>query len=509
MSFDPTVNEVSLSPAPVVSEVAPASTSEPSQPEASPPDVSTEPAAQSDAQPAATTEQTAQLLQALKMAGESVEKRLTDEEVKMAAVGVTPPSKQHRAVAIPDAPDLGDLEAQINAAMEADTKQTTLPPGVPVKSDMPELNSRATGTVQSIHAGDVFLDLGFRLPGVLQLRMFEGTEPPVVGAQLQVVVRKIDENEGLIAVNLPRGKQRLGGNWDAVEVGQVVDCTVTKTNKGGLEVNVGSLRGFMPAGQVDMSFVENLEVFVGQKLQVKITEANRHKKNLIVSRKALLQEEREESEGEFWAKLVKDQEYSGTVKTIKDYGAFIDLGGADGFLHIGQVSWNHIRHPGEVLKVGQSVNVKVLEVDPEKKRISLGMKQLMQNPWFTAAEKYVPESTVKGKVTRIAEFGAFVELEPSIEGMIHISELDHKRVRRVTDVVNIGDEVEAKVLEFDATKKRVSLSLKALKAAPASEVKPEEPDAPPVIAKKKREELRGGTGGGLGGGMFGNPNDFT
>jgi len=413
-------------------------------------------------------------------------------------------------VAIPDAPDLSDVEeAELKAAMEGAVVAVSAA-DAPTKPDMPEQNARIQATVQSIHGEDVFLDLGYRLPGVLQLRQFEGTEPPQVGAQVQVVVRKVDENEGLISVNLPRGKNKVSGNWDAVEAGQIVDCTVTKTNKGGLEVTVGTLRGFMPAGQVGVGFVDNLESYVGQKLQAKIIEADKAKRNLVLSHKQYLQDLRRESEESFWSGLAEGQEFTGTVKTIKDYGAFVDLGGADGFLHVGQISWNHIKHPSEVLKDGQTVNVKVLSLEREKKRISLGMKQLSQNPWLAAAEKYAPQSTVKGTVTRITDFGAFVQLEPGIEGMIHISEMDHKRIRKVTDVVNVGQDIEVKVLDVDTTKKRVSLSLKAMKAAPVEEKAPEEPEAPAPAPqpRKKREDLRGGIAGAFSGGRFGNPSDF-
>ncbi len=416
-------------------------------------------------------------------------------------------------VNIPDAPELGDLEAEIAAAMQADQRNADKAQELgAIKPDMPEEGARITATVQSIHGDDVFVDLGFRLPGVLQLKQFEGLEPPTVGQQVQVVVRKVDENEGLIAVNLPRGKQKFSGNWDAIEEGQLVDCTITKTNKGGLEVTVGNLRGFLPSGQVELGFNPNLESYVGQKLTVKIIEANRQKRNLVVSRKQVLQEERRAVEGQFWEKISENQQYVGTVKTLKEYGAFIDLGGVDGFCHIGQMSWQHIRHPSQLLKEGQEVNVIVTSLDREKKRISLSMKALSQNPWAVAAEKYAPGSQVRGKVTRVTEFGALVELEPNIEGMIHISELEHRRVKNVTDVVQVDQEVDVKVLDFDGHKKRIALSIKALKAAPVKE-KPEEEDNPiqAPIPKKRREDLRGGNGrpAASGGGLFGNPRDFN
>src|SRR5579872_534292 len=195
-------------------------------------------------------------------------------------------------------------------------------------------------------------------------------------------------------------------------------------------------------------------------------EINRKKRNLVVSRRAYLQIERQEAEQKFWETLAVDQVYTGRVKTIKDYGAFIDLGSTDGFLHIGEISWQRIKHPSEVLKEGQTVDVKVLSLDREKKKISLGLKQLVQNPWSTASEKYAPNSTVSGKITRIADFGAFVELEPGLEGLVHVSEIDHKHVRHPSQVLKVHQVVTAQVLEVDVERKRVSLSLKALIARP-------------------------------------------
>lgn len=436
------------------------------------------------------------------------------------------PQSTGPAPEIPREVDLGDMAAEIDAAMAGEARAAAAAPTDVSRQDLPEKGAKLQGTVQSTHGDDVFLDLGFRLPGVCQRKQFEGTEVPEAGARIPVVVRKVNEAEGLIEVNLPRGRQNPGGNWEAIEEGQIVDCVVTKTNKGGLEVTVGSIRGFLPASQVDLRFVESLEPFIGQRLQVKITEANAQKRNLVVSRKALLVEERKEKEQGFWESVTEGESRTGVVKTLKDYGAFIDLGGADGFLHIGEISWSRINHPNEVLQEGQEVTVKVLKIERDKKKISLGLKQVTQNPWTLASEKYIPQSIVTGKVRKMTEFGAFIELEPGIDGLIHISELDWKRVRKVEDVLKAGQEVEAKVLEFDPIKRRVSLSLKQMKDDPrkaedearaAARAKEEAEQAAADAAyaakrPKQRGDLRGGTGsqGGIGGGMglFGNPNDF-
>ena len=327
-----------------------------------------------------------------------------------------------------------------------------------------------------------------------------------------MTVSKVDENEGLITVNLRGGRARPGGNWDEVEKEQIVNCMVTGSNKGGLEVKIGSLRGFLPAGQVDLAYVESLDSYIGQKLEVKVTEVNPQKRNLVVSRRALLIEARKEMEAEFWTGLEVDQEFEGKVKTLKDYGAFVDLGGADGFLHIGQISWTHIKHPSEVLAVGQEINVKVVKIDADSRKISLTMKGMGPNPWDSAANRYTPETVISGLVTKVTDFGAFIELEPGIEGLVHISELDYKRVRKVTDVCRVGQEVSAKILEFDLNRKRVSLSMKQLKEDPqiAEEAASDEELAKLNANRIPREKLKGGIGkpSSGGGGMFGNPGDF-
>ena len=311
------------------------------------------------------------------------------------------------------------------------------------------------------------------------------------------------QDEGLIHLNLPKGVRRIAGNWESLAKGQIVDCLVNRTNKGGLEVTVSGLRAFLPSSQVELGFISDLNPYVGQKLRVEVMEVNPRKRNLVVSRRAFLQIERQEAEEKFWQTVEVGQTFTGRVKTIKDYGAFVDLGGVDGFLHIGEMSWHRLKHPSEIVKEGQTVDVKVLSLDGEKKKIGLGMKQLVQNPWTTAAERFPANSAVTGTVTRIADFGAFVELEPGLEGLIHVSELDHKRVRHPSDVLKVHQVVTAQVLEVDVERKRVGLSLKALLARP--EEKKAEEEHPPAEALQRRRKgpLKGGTGSVAPGGFSG------
>ncbi|MCA9005046.1 MAG: S1 RNA-binding domain-containing protein [Planctomycetaceae bacterium] len=439
-----------------------------------------------------------------------------------------------KPVDIPGVDDLdGDLEAELAAALSgqgakelpktlsdeeaaAEAKSEDAPAASAAKSGAAEEGigegDKLKGIVESINNDDVFIDLGAKamgVPGIVPLRQF-GEKTPVIGQEVDVKVTSVKEAEGLIQLSLPRGHHKPSGDWDAVSAGQVVECVVNKSNKGGLEVNVGSLRGFLPASQVDLYFVGDLAPFVGQKLTVQITEVNPKKRNLVVSRRKYLESEREEIQKELWEKLAIGQEHTGVVKNIKDYGAFVDLGGIDGFLHIGEISWNRIKHPKDALSEHQQINVKILKIDKEKNRISLGMKQLQQDPWKMAEDRYATGSTVSGKVTRTTDFGAFIELEPGLEGLIHISELDHRRVKRVTEVLSTGQEATAKVLEVDPNRKRISLSIKAMIDKPEAAEEPVEEQ--PAYERKRKGPLLGGnadesTGGGSGG-LFGNPNDY-
>ncbi|MEX2285605.1 MAG: S1 RNA-binding domain-containing protein [Planctomycetaceae bacterium] len=443
-----------------------------------------------------------------------------------AAVDPAPaPSVRPEPVEIPPSP--ADLDAQMEAEIEAalssgevhgatvvsPPQPSAESPRAPVQAPTEETlekGMRLTGKILSVHGDDVFIDLGLRSPGVVPKRQFVSGKSPEVGQMIEVSVDRVDREDGLVLVNLPKGLRKASSNWESIEVGQIVDCMVTKTNKGGLEVTVSSLRGFLPAGQVDLNYISDLEPYVGQKLRVKIIDANPKKRNLVVSRRAYLQIERKEAEENLWKTLEVGQKFAGTVSTLKDYGAFVDIGGVDGFLHIGEMSWTRLKHPSELLQPGQKVDVKVLALDPEKKKISLGMRQLTQNPWAAAADRYPAGQTVSGQVTRITDFGAFVELEPGLEGLIHISELEYRRVKRVDEVLKVGQTVVAKVLEVDSERKRIGLSLKALLQNP-DERKDEEDLAPAAVdtpARKRKSPLRGGMGQGGGRGLFGNPGDY-
>lgn len=507
-AFVPSVPEVSAPPTAQLTDAAP----EPSSSSA---------AESAKGDPAAAEARASETNSPVSKVGARIREKLTsqgsDKEERAVGSSDGGTARQERtqngsAVEIPNDAELdASLEAQISEAMTGDTSAPveTAPvvgmeaaEGEPAEALGP--GSQLKGTVQQIHAENVFVDAGVRSGVVVPLRQFAEDKHPSVGDELIVIIDSVEE-DGLFKARIPQGRHKVGGNWDALAVGQVVDCMVTATNKGGLQVTVSNLKGFMPASQVDLGYVADLEVYVGQKLSAQVTEVNKKKRNLVLSRRVLIQAERESQQGDFWATLEVGQDHEGVVKTIKDYGAFINIGPMDGFLHIGEMAWSRINHPKEAVSEGQTVQVRILKLDAERQRVSLGMKQLIQNPWLSAAERYAPESIVSGKVTRATDFGAFVELEPGIEGLVHISELAWRRVGRVSEVLNIGDTREFQVIEVDLKRKRISLSVKALEKKPDQ---PAQEDRKPAAPRKPNPNLRGGTGGSKGGGLFGNPTDF-
>jgi small subunit ribosomal protein S1 len=367
--------------------------------------------------------------------------------------------------------------------------------------------TRVTGRVAKIYLEDVFIDLPGRSQGIVPKRQFE--DLPVVGSDIELVVVKFDPDEGLYELSRPTAAVSVG-NWDDAREGQIVDVTVTGSNKGGLECQVAGIRGFIPMGQVSIYRVENPEEFVGQRLSCVVTEANQDRQNLVLSHRAVMERERNELREKLLAELAPGQLREGIVRSMKDFGAFVDLGGVDGLVHISQLSWDRVNHPSEVLTLGQKIKVRVEKFDKETGKVSLSYREVGDNPWNNVESKYYVGARVMGTVSRLMEFGAFVKLEPGVEGLIHISELAHGRVFRTSDIVSEGQEVEVKVLSVDKEKQRIGLSLKALLAKPEKpgekkledEEMPLPPDAPKP-PRKKHKELKGGIGGPSGGEKFG------
>jgi small subunit ribosomal protein S1 len=397
-----------------------------------------------------------------------------------------------------------DLQRELDEALGGQSLDDLLvgsEAAIPAGELAPE--TRVQGRIVAVHQDNVFVDVGQPSQGVVPLRQF--AEPPAVGSTLEVMVSRYNGEEGLYELTLPGGAVDIG-DWSQVADGMIVEARVTGSNKGGLECEVNQLRGFIPASQVSLYRVEDLATLVGEKLRCVVTEAKPEKRNLVLSHRAYLEREREASRKQLLSELAPGQVREGTVRNLQAFGAFVDLGGVDGLIHVSEVSWQRVQHPSEVLHVGQPVKVRIKKIDPETGKISLGMKELSESPWDNITSKYPAKSNVTGKVSKIMEFGAFVELEPGVEGLVHISELDHKRVFRVSDVVQVGQQVDVQVLSVDAANRRISLSMKALKArtVPDRPVEEEpEVEAPPPPKKQPKVALKGGRGSTSGGERFG------
>ncbi len=364
----------------------------------------------------------------------------------------------------------------------------------PARAEPAPAGGAKKGKVLAVHGEDVFVSVpGGRSQGVLPLTQFPDG-PPAVGSEVDVHIEGYDEANGLLV--LSRKGAAVHADWSSVAPGMIVEARVTATNKGGLEVDVNGIRGFMPISQIDLYRVENAESFVNQRLQCLVVDVSPEERNLVVSRRALMEREREENREKLWQELAEGQVRTGVVRSVRDFGAFVDLGGVDGLLHVSEMSWSRVQDPTQVVQPGQTVQVAVLKLDRERRKVSLGMRQLTSSPWDQAVANYPPNTVVKGRVTRIMDFGAFVELEPGVEGLVHVSELSPQRVRRVQDVVQPDQEVQVMVLRVDPAQRRISLSLKAAanKEAETTEAEAEPEAEAPRPPRPRTTPLRGGLG---------------
>jgi small subunit ribosomal protein S1 len=482
-------------------------------------------------------------------------------------------------------PDESALNEQIDAALASVALEELYAKDREGSAAVPSATgggkSARHGRIVSVNKDDAFVDFGGKSQGIVSMLQFE-TEPKV-GEEYDFLVQKYDEREGLLILTR-KGSLASNVSWDNLEVGQVVEGVVTGVNKGGLELEVKSMRAFMPAGQVDLYHVPDLSQFIGQKLTAEVTQFESHAKNLILSRRNVLERQREDQKQKLMLELAEGQIRRGTVRNVMDFGAFVDLGGVDGLLHVSEMtfkrgrhnasefvkvgdvldvkvtridketgklslslkqalgtdpwaeagtkyatgtevtgrvtkveafgafieveegmegllpvsemSYQRIGHPSDVVKEGDTVKLVVLSIDPAQRRASFSLKQAGPDPWKTVKDKLAVGMTATGTITRLADFGAFVELEPGLEGLVHISELSNQRVRTPGDVVKPGQEVSVRVLELDPEGRRISLSMRQptassggakLPATPAAAAAPASP-----VKKKKRPELRGG-----------------
>ena len=325
-----------------------------------------------------------------------------------------------------------------------------------------------SGTVIEVRENEVLLNIGFKSEGVIPLEEF-GDNAVSVGDTFDVFLEKLENQDGLVVLSKERAD--FLKVWDKIKVshesGEVVNGIVDRRIKGGLVVKLWGVDTFLPGSQVALRQVPNLEDMIGEEIQCLIIKKNKRRRNVVVSRRIVLEQEREEKKRSLISELEKGQVRTGVVKNITDFGAFVDLGGIDGLLHITDLSWGRVNHPSEVVAIGQEIEVKVLDFEQERERISLGLKQLQAYPWDNVEEKYPEESIVRGRVVSITNYGAFVELEKGVEGLIHISEMSWTRhIKHPSKVVSIGDEVDVRVLKIDKDNEKISLGLKQCEADP-------------------------------------------
>ena len=329
-------------------------------------------------------------------------------------------------------------------------------------------NEIVKGTVIELRKNEVLVDIGYKSEGVVPLNEFLEPATIQVGSVIDVLIEKLENKEGTVV--LSHEKAEFKKNWDRIlticnEGGRVMG-KVTAMVKGGLIVNVG-VEAFLPSSQLDVITPKNLSTFVGNTYEFKVVKINQERQNIVLSRRELIESERNEKRGKLLAEMVPGDIRKGIVKNITDFGAFIDLNGLDGLLHITDMSWGRLGHPSEILKVGQELDVVVLDVNKEKERVSLGLKQKLANPWDSIETKFPVGQKVKGKVVSLVPYGAFVQLEPGIEGLIHVTELSWtKRIAKPSDVLKQDQEVEAIVLGINREEQKISLGIRQLESNP-------------------------------------------
>lgn len=328
--------------------------------------------------------------------------------------------------------------------------------------------SIVTGRIIRVFDGDVTVDIGYKSEGVIDVNEFKDLEENPVGLEVDVFLERLEDDDGVIVISKRRAEQQKAWNYvvNECEEGSVVEGTIRSAVKGGFIVDVG-VDAFLPGSQLDVTPVRNPEEHVGKTYEFRILKINLERKNIVVSRRDLIEESRRESRRKVLANIQVGQVRPGVVKNITDFGAFVDLDGIDGLLHVTDMTWGRINHPSEQLKVGDALNVMVLDVDLEKERISLGLKQTMENPWEEIESRYPTGARVHGKVVNLAPYGAFIELEEGVEGLVHVSEMSWtKRVQRAADVLSMGDEVDAVVLAVSTEDKKISLGMRQTEENP-------------------------------------------
>jgi small subunit ribosomal protein S1 len=329
---------------------------------------------------------------------------------------------------------------------------------------------------------EVMVDIGYKSEGAIDLGEFSPADDLAIGNEIEVLLERLENEDGLVVLSRQKAAQKQ--NWDKIvklsEAGKTVKGVVKGIVKGGLTVDVG-VEAFLPSSQIDINPPKNLREFMGQTLECRIVKLNEDRKNVVLSRRELIEEERNEKRAKLLSHLDKGAKVKGRVKNLTEFGAFVDLDGLDGLLHVTDMTWGRLAHPSDLLQTGQEVEVIVLEIDKERLRVSLGMKQMSENPWDKIAEKYPVNLKVRGKITSLVPYGAFIQLEPGVEGLIHVSELSWtRRIARPSDVLQESQEVEAIVISVSKEEQKLSLSVRHLEPNPWEEIHLRYPVGRPV-----------------------------
>ncbi len=341
------------------------------------------------------------------------------------------------------------------------------------------------GTIIEIRSKEVLVDIGYKSEGVISVNEFDDIKTAKVGDKIDVLIERLEDKEGNVI--LSKEKAEFKKNWDKIlticNEGGTITGKVKAVVKGGLLVNIG-VEAFLPASQIDIMPPKNLAGFVGNSYEFKVVKLNQERQNIVLSRRELIEQERSERRAKLLTEMVPGDIRKGTVKNITDFGAFIDLNGIDGLLHITDMSWGRIGHPSELLKVGQDIDVVVLDINREKERVSLGLKQKLANPWDQIETKFPVGTKVKGRVVNLVPYGAFVELEPGVEGLVHVTELSWvKRIAKPSDVLKPDQEVEAIVLGINREEQKISLSIRQLETNPWEKAAEKYPPGTKVTGK--------------------------
>ena len=352
--------------------------------------------------------------------------------------------------------------------------------------DCLEQGKLVTGKISQVNDQEVLIDVNYKSEGVIDRAEFKDTDSLEIGSEIEVFVEKLEDEDGRLI--LSKQKADFVRVWDrihaAFENNEVVRGTLTKRIKGGVVVDLFGIDAFLPGSQIDLRQIPDINALIGQEYDLKVIKVNKARRNIVVSRRVVLEEERNKQRGDVLETLEKGQVRKGIVKNITDFGAFIDLGGVDGLLHITDMSYKRINHPTEMVQLGQEVEVMVLDFNDKKERISLGMKQLKPHPWKDIAERYPEGAIVKGKVVSITDYGAFVELDSGVEGLIHVSEMSWtQHGKHPSKILSVGQEVEAVVLKVEEDAERISLGMKQLESDPWDSIETELPPGARVVGE--------------------------